>query len=336
MISRPDRQADLRAQHPGPSRSSGAVKVPAVPPLTGRDRWILRMLHEHRVLTVNQLAALAFPTAKIARRRLALLHHYRVLDRFRPLRPRGSAPFHWTLAPAGAAVLAAEAAASVRDLGYNHQTTLAIAHSLHLTHTLGINEWFTTLTTHHHDGGHMLAWWSQTRCQRLWGDLARPDAYGRYTHTPTGSTLDFFLEYDLATTSLTRVAAKLHGYSELARTTGLITPVLIWLPTSLRETNTRDALRRSWERLPDPGAVPVATAAAQLLAPLTDPSPADQVWLPLDRTVTRRLRLHELAAVWPRRTPPGPHHDTEQSAVTLGGQVLLAAPPPRPPTDEYR
>ncbi|WP_433759589.1 replication-relaxation family protein [Nocardia sp. CA-135398] len=338
MIARPDRQADLRAPQPARSRPSGPEKAPLVVPLTGRDHWILRMLHEHRVLTTNQLADLAFPTPKIARRRLAILHDYRVLDRFRPLRTRGSAPSHWTLAPAGATVLAAEAGTSVRELGYNHQQTLAIAHSLHLTHTLGVNEWFTALTTGHDgdrgDRGRVVAWWSQTRCQRLWGDLTRPDAFGRYTHT--GTTLDFFLEYDLATTALPRVAAKLHGYSELARTTGAITPVLFWVPTTIRETNTRHAVRQSWERLPDPDAVPVATAAAELLAPITDPSPADRVWLPLDTTGTSRLRLHELAAVWPRRTTPGTGIDAEHSAVTLGGQVMLAPPPPRPPTLEGR
>src|SRR5690606_25101413 len=133
-----------------------------------------------------------------------------------PQRTRGTAPYHWTLAPAGAAILAAEAAVTVRELGYNHQTTLAVAHSLHLTHTLGVNEWFTALTTHP-TGGQVVRWWSQTRCQRLWGDLARPDAYGRYTHHDT--VLDFFLEYDLGTTALPRVAAKLHGFAELARTT---------------------------------------------------------------------------------------------------------------------
>ncbi|MFX0578825.1 replication-relaxation family protein [Nocardia nepalensis] len=339
MIAHPDRQADLRAPRPDRPRSGDTVEL--VARLTERDRWILRMLHEHRVLTTNHLAELAFPTPKIALRRLSCLHTYGVLDRFRPLRTRGSAPFHWVLAPAGAAVLAAEAGTSVRDLGYNHQRTLAVAHSLHLTHTLGVNDWFTTLTSHyrHHyqeDGdGRVTAWWSQTRCQRLWGDLARPDAFGRYTHTKV--VLDFFLEYDLASTALPRVAAKLNGYSELARTTSLITPVLFWVPTALRETNTRHAVRQTWERLPDPETVPVATAAAELLAPFDHPSPADRVWLPLDTTSTSRLRLHELADVWPRRTPPDPEFDTEQSAATLGGQIMLAAPPPplRPPTLEY-
>ncbi|WP_431969555.1 replication-relaxation family protein [Nocardia sp. bgisy134] len=328
MISNPDRQADTRTPRPARPRDPS----PVVRGLTGRDRWILRMVHEHRVLTTDQLAALAFSTAKIARRRLAILHTYRLLDRFRPLRIRGSAPYHWTLAPAGASILAAEAGTSVRELGYNHQAALSVAHSLHLTHTLGVAEWFTALVTHPH-GGQVSRWWSQTRCQRLWGDLARPDAHGRYTHGE--DLLDFFVEYDLGTTALSRVAAKLHGFAELARTTGVITPVLLWVPTTAREANARAALRRTWERLPDPEAVPVATAAAEFLASVTAASPAGQVWLPLD-TDSGRRRLHELAAVWPRRTPPSSEVDPEPTWAPLSGVVALAPPPPQPPTSEYQ
>ncbi|UGT65083.1 replication-relaxation family protein [Nocardia asteroides] len=298
--------------------------------LTGRDRWILRMVYEHRVLTTGQLAELAFPTAKIARRRLPILHTYRVLDRFRPMRTRGSAPYHWTLAPAGAAILAAEAGVSVRELGYNHQSTLSVAHSLHLTHTLGVAEWFTALLTHPH-GGQVVRWWSQTRCQRLWGDLARPDAHGRYTHGE--DLLDFFLEYDLGTTSLPRVAAKLHGFAELARTTGVVVPVLLWVPTTLREANARVALRRTWERLPDPEAVPVATAAAEFLGSIPGTSPADQVWLPL-HTDTGRRYLRELSTLWPQRTPLQDSLDPESIWAPSSGTVALAPPPPSLPASE--
>ncbi|WP_040698608.1 replication-relaxation family protein [Nocardia vinacea] len=339
MISRPDRQADRRA--PRPERRTVRPRpvdtTALVARLTERDRWILRMLHEHRVLTTNQLATLAFPTPAIALRRLTLLHGYGVLERFRPLRTRGSAPVHWVLAPAGAAVLAAEAGITPRELGYNHQRTLAVAHSLHLTHTLGVSDWFATLTAHaprdeHGEQAQVQAWWSQTRCQRLWGDLARPDAFGRYTHAE--ATLDFFLEYDLASTTLSRVAAKLHGYGELARTTGVITPVLLWVPTMLREANAREALRQTWQRLPDPEAVPVATAAAELLRSIPEASPADQVWLPLDTDSDRR-RLHELTTAWPRQTPPATSVDTEQTSASLNGLVILAPPPPRPPASEF-
>ncbi|MCP2290802.1 replication-relaxation family protein [Nocardia amikacinitolerans] len=325
-ISKPERQANTREPRPNRPREPR----PIVGGLTGRDRWILRMVHEHRVLTTDHLAALAFPTAKLARRRLAVLYSYGVLDRFRPWRSKGSRPYHWTLAPAGASVLAGEAGIKVRELGYSHQTALSVAHSLHLKHALGVADWFTTLTTRP-GGGQVSRWWSQTRCQRLWGDLARPDAFGRYTRGE--DVLDFYLEYDLGSTALSRVAAKLHGFAELARTTGVITPVLLWVPTTEREANARAALRRTWERLPDPVAVPVATAAADLLAPATTASPAERVWLPL-HTDTGRQHLHGLTDVWPMRTPPNSELDTEPTWAPLAGLVALAPPPPLPPAIE--
>ncbi|MDN2497026.1 hypothetical protein FHY52_10005 [Nocardia nova] len=326
-ITRPDRQANRRAPRTVQTGLPVADSLRLVARLTDRDRWILRMAHEHRVLTTNQLAALAFPTPNLARRRLAELHRQGVLDRFRPFTTSGSAPWHWVLAPDGAAVLAAEAGAEVRELGYHARRRLDIAHSLHLTHTLGINDWFTTLTTTAHDHhAKVVAWWSESRCRRLWGDLARPDSFGRYTHHD--ARLDFFLEYDLATTNLTRVAAKLLGYSELARSTGVVTPILLWVPTARRETAARHALRDTAASLPDPAAVPVATAAADLFDTTSPhPSPADRVWLPLDSAHTSRLHLHELADAWPRRTPP-PQERTDDSPIILGGQIMLPPPPP--------
>uniref|UniRef100_UPI002454040C hypothetical protein n=1 Tax=Nocardia cyriacigeorgica TaxID=135487 RepID=UPI002454040C len=57
---------------------------------------------------------------------------------------------------------------------------------------------------------------------------------------------DFYLEYDLeSTTALSRVAAKLTGYAELARTTGVVAPVLLWVPSSAREARPTSAPRRA-------------------------------------------------------------------------------------------
>src|SRR5580704_2329713 len=86
--------------------------------LTPRDRWLLRMLHEHRVLTTTQITQLAFGTSRAATARLATLYRYRAIDRFRPLAPAGSAPLHFILDDAGAAVLAAEDGIPVAGLGY--------------------------------------------------------------------------------------------------------------------------------------------------------------------------------------------------------------------------
>ncbi|MFE3444983.1 replication-relaxation family protein [Nocardia sp. NPDC059180] len=333
MINRPARQTSLRparrsATLPGSEHAALAMR------LTRRDRWILRMLHEHRVLTTPQLAVLAFPTLKIARRRLLLLHRAAVIDRFRPFRAAGSAPAHWVLAPAGAAVLAAEIGVDVRDLAYRSERAVAIAHSLSLAHTVGVNDWFTRLANRHHQDSGLTAWWSETRCQRLWGDLTRPDGYGRYTHR--GHTLDFFLEYDLGSENTGQVTRKLHGYAELARTTGITTPLLIWTPSADRETHLRHALTISHRNLPEPGAVPVATAAADLLHHVSpSASPADRVWLPLESAATGRLRLHQLAAAWPHLTvAPQQNTATTTDSLDPGPHQLLPAPPPLPPRDE--
>ncbi|MEU1984415.1 replication-relaxation family protein [Nocardia sp. NPDC019395] len=328
MINRPLRQTDLRA--PRPTRAPATDHAGLVVRLTARDRWILRMLHEHRVLTTTQLADLAFPSLVTARRRLALLHRYRVVDRFRPLRTHGTAPGHWVLAPSGAAVVAAEAGIEVRHLRYRREHALAIAHSLQLAHTIGVNEWFTALATAP-GAGRVLAWSSETRCRRLWGDLVRPDAYGRYAHN--GATLDFFLEFVLGTVNLSSVAGKLTGYAELARSTGIITPVLFWVPTIGRETTLRRALLDSWRTLPDPAAVPVATAAAELLDDTEPhPSPADRVWLPLNATgVAERIALHHLPASWPHLTPPPPSND-DAGLPAPGEPTDLPPPSPTPPS----
>src|ERR1700730_19328362 len=78
--------------------------------LTARDRWLLRMLHEHRVLTTTQITELAFGTTRAATARLLTLYTHQAIDRFRPLARTGSAPWHFVLGPAGAHVLAADAA----------------------------------------------------------------------------------------------------------------------------------------------------------------------------------------------------------------------------------
>jgi Replication-relaxation len=65
--------------------------------LTERDRYLVRMVGEHRVLTTDQLAALGFGNVITARHRLSLLVRLGVLRRFRPRREVGSAPWHFLL-----------------------------------------------------------------------------------------------------------------------------------------------------------------------------------------------------------------------------------------------
>jgi hypothetical protein len=331
---------------PGPARSGGGRR-PAVTPdlvaelaarLTGRDRWLLAMLAEHRVLTTPLLAELGFDGRRQAERRLAQLWGWRCVDRFRPHTRlgQGSAPYHWVLDEAGAAVLAAAYGIAERELGYRRTAALAVAHSQRLGHTIGTNSLMTTLTTAHwHRGGRLAVWWGERRCTAAWGDLARPDAAGIW-HTPVGDRLGFAVEYDTGTEALARVAAKLADYTDLAVAAGQVLPVLFWLPSAAREA----ALLRLFDPTaltPTPaagatspaGGLLVATAAADHAAAAG--GPAGRVWRPATaaglrpaRRPVARVNLDQLAAAWPAGMLP-------VAALDVG--LGWPAPTPRPDDD---
>jgi hypothetical protein len=345
MITNPTRQRALRGHKPTrpTPRAANTAEHQAVLAwrLTPRDKWITRMLWEHRVLTSHNITALAFPSFRSGRQRLRELHTWGVVDRFQPFVTLGTAPMHYVLAPAGAAVLAAEDGLDVKELGYRHDRVFGVAHSLRLAHTVGVNEWFTALVDHarHQQPDEqvaLVAWWSETRCARHFGDLIKPDGYGRWQHG--NQQVEWFLEYDFGTEVLTKLAAKLTGYAALAQATGITTPLLVWLPTSRREATARQLLTRAWRELDDPRSVPVATATAELLDPdAAHPSPANQVWLPLDTPAggARRRTLSGLLDAWPHIAPP----------ITTSGDAphgpdaphpMLPPPPPMPPAASPR
>ena len=113
--------------------------------LTARDRWLLRMLHEHRVLTTGQITQLAFGTSRAATARMSVLYQLRAVDRFRPLAPAGSSPLHFILDEAGAAVIAAEDGTDASGLGYRRDRAAAIALSPRLAHDTGANGIFAAM-----------------------------------------------------------------------------------------------------------------------------------------------------------------------------------------------
>ncbi|MFF0147038.1 protein involved in plasmid replication-relaxation [Amycolatopsis sulphurea] len=344
MITNPTRQRTLRghkATWPTPRAANNADhQAMLARRLTLRDRWIIRMLHEHHVLTSHQITALAFPSFRSGRMRLRELFQWGVVDRFQPFITVGTAPMHYVLAPAGAAVLAAEDGLDVKELGYRHDRAFGIAHSLRLAHTVGVAEWFTALVdrarhSHAEERSTLGAWWSEARCARHFGDLIKPDAYGRWASA--GGEIEFFLEYDFGTEALAKLAGKLAGYAALAEATWITTPLLVWLPTSRREATARRLLARAWRELDDPCSVPVATAAAELLNPeAAHPSPADEVWLSLDTTsgnaVSARRELHRLLEAWPHVVPPHLSTDSQSALRPDSTPARMAvAPAPMPP-----
>jgi Replication-relaxation len=295
---------------PAPGAGPAAGRIPARPPvspaltarlagkLTGRDRWLLRMLHEHRVLTTTQIIRLGYGAPRRVQTRLGDLHRLRAIDRFRPLATAtaGSAPYHWVLDQAGAEVLAVEDALTLPELGYRRDRALDIAFSPRLAHTTGVNGLFTALAAARDGGGELACWWSERRCAAVWGDLARPDGYG-LCRDPDGQAADFFAEYDTGTEDLPKVMAKLAGYRELAARTGIATPVLFWLASGPRREQHLRALLT--EAGPVPG-VPVATATPASAAAAG--GPAGAAWLPAWQPGPR-LRLARLT---PRQAPAQP------------------------------
>jgi hypothetical protein len=315
VIHNPMPQRQLRGhlpQRPIPRSTNSAEHLAFLARrLTVRDRWLVRVLREHRVLTTHQIAQTLFPSARSANKRLRELFTWRVIDRFQPFVTTGAAPMHYVLDTAGAAVLAREDGIDPKKVGYRHETSIGIAHSLRLAHTVAVNGHFTTLISHAGTTNNtsLTAWWSESRCRKHFGDLTRPDAYARWR---VGDTeLEYFLEFDLGTENLRILASKLRGYENLATTTALTTPG--------REAAARRALQDALGQLDRPHLLPIATS--------TNDSPSIAAWLPINGC--RRLPLIELAEQWPDAGFSAVH-----DSLLTGDKSAseLTHPEPMPPT----
>ncbi len=246
--------------------------------LTDRDRLLLRLLDEHQVLTTPQITDVAFTGHRRCETRLRQLYLLRAVDRFRPLKAAGSAPFHWVLDQAGAAVLAAdhgETSTGDRSGPPTRSTrlracSLALASNPHLSHLVGSNSMFTGLlkSARSQPDCCLDQWWSAQRCAAEWGEVVRPDGYGRWRQR--GAEVEFLLEYDQGTERLHRLTGKLPGYAELLAAAGEPIPVLFVFLRAAREAEARRVLVPAARR---PG-IPVATTVLT-----TGVCAADPVWL---------------------------------------------------------
>ncbi|MEV0093734.1 replication-relaxation family protein [Streptomyces sp. NPDC050738] len=314
--SRYTARAATTRTRPTPARAKPDI-VALARRLTARDLWLTALIHEHRVLTAQQITRLAFTSTRSAQRRLRTLHHYGVLDSFRPLTVSGSAPEHYTLGPAGAQLLAAQAARDMTDTLWRPTSTGRIAYSPWLGHDTGVNELLTHLAAHtrHHPHTRLPLWLSENSCARRWGDIIRPDAYAHWTETtPHGERLlPFFLEYDTGSQTLARVEAKLPGYAAFTTATGTAPALLIHTRTASREL----ALRR---RLTDPARDLGLRLATASLDQTTD-TPHARWWMPLEPTAGR-LTLTGLAVRWHPLTPA-----TGLEATDADTPLTLPVPP---------
>lgn len=250
--------------------------------LTSRDRFILRALADHQVLTTGQIADLAFGSLRAAQQRLATLATLGAVGRFRRTLPAGSEPWRYYLAPAGAALVAAERGQPAPAARVIERRAVAMAASQRLGHLLGVNGFFASLAAAARASGGacvLSEWWSEQRCAAEYGTIVRPDGYGAWACA--GRVTGFFLEYDNGTETTTRVAAKLAQYADLADAEAADLLVLFWLPAPAREAALRSALGRA--------------ATAHVTAATATPAhgqPAGPVWLPLGPS--RRVSLADL------------------------------------------
>jgi hypothetical protein len=302
-----NRTSQSSARRPGTgARGKDEAALLAAPAhLTERDRWLVRLVGEHRVLTTGQLTALGFANLTTARHRLSALVRLGLLRRFRPHPPTGSAPWHYVLGPVGAALLGTEdrdenkwapQARADRQLG--------LERSPRLGHMTGRNQFFAALAAHAREhGGELREWLNETEAAAhivrdllvggIWDRLPRPDGAG--TWAEDGRAVSFLLEYDTGTEHLPVLAAKLDGYALLASVLAdagqAAPPLLFRFGSPRREQGARHALAACR----DSAAVRIATTAIDPYAT----SPAEPVWLPLTGHQGRQVRLIDLDAALP-------------------------------------
>lgn len=283
----------------GRRRIDDSLVLEAASRITERDRQLCRLLLEHQVLTTHQIQQISFTSQRRTELRLGQLHQLRVLDRFRPLAARGSAPQHWVLDTLGAVLLAAERGVDVSDLAWRRDKTIALAGSAQLAHLVGTNGFFCSLlaAARHQPDRQLTLWWPARRCAARWGSFVRPDGYGVWIEN--NRRTGFLLEHDTGSEPTSRLADKIDRYARLFAATEEQVWVLFHFPGPGREAQARRVLARR--------GVPIATGvlgAAQ--------TAADAVWLPvrsggLDACDGRRVRLAEL----PNPTSPGMEVSTD-------------------------
>jgi hypothetical protein len=267
--------------------------------LTERDRYIIRIVAEHRVLTTDQLAALAFDNIITARHRLDALARLGALNRFRPNRATGSAPWHYLLGPLGAVLLGAEDRDDRKWLPQVRAgRQVALQGSQRLAHMIGTNWFFVALADHARQGaGELRTWLTGSHTTQFFyqypislsalASVPQPDGLGVWAEG--GRPTAFMLEYDTGSEHLAQLAGKLDGYAKLAevmlRYHQQVPLLLFCFLTSRREQTARRALAACADSV----SLRIGTAAIDSRVTC----PAGQVWMPLHGS-DHQVRLTDL------------------------------------------
>ncbi|TKG59636.1 hypothetical protein FCN18_36635 [Prauserella endophytica] len=290
--------------------------------LVDRDRRLLALLAEHKVLTTNQIAAIEFLSVRRAQDRLRNLRELGVVFAFRESYVRGgTSQTRYALGYLGARLIAAQRAEKPPAPKAYTESLERLALWPKLEHQLGVNDFFCALAAHRNPArlreegregevGGLTQWWSEKRCTEFfWRYLGagretrlRPDGYGCWEEA--GRAVRFFLEHDTGTESLAKVTGKLDDYSDFP--TDAFGVLLFSVHAPRREIALRTALHRALVGH-DPGFV-IATAARDPYGAYGHADgPAGPIWgLCTPRSgdsASRRYRLAEL----PQRGPSVEH-----------------------------
>ncbi|WP_173158347.1 replication-relaxation family protein [Phytohabitans suffuscus] len=186
----------MTTTHPNPFTVPSPKPVPAdlfldeVGRTTGRDRWAILMIAEHRILTTAQLTTLGFhPDPAGTERRLRILSRRGWLDRFSigPTRTN-TIESVWCLGPLGA-VMATPPADPIPSPARTYRQQQRLWAHPHLAELWDLNQFFVNLAAHAraNDGTDLRAWWSPRTCHGVLTPAATPPGTASTSTTSSGT-----------------------------------------------------------------------------------------------------------------------------------------------------
>jgi protein involved in plasmid replication-relaxation len=278
-------RAQLRPRIDRPSALKNTILI-----LTDRDYAICLDIHEHRVLTSEQIFQLHFTSLGRARVRLHELTEKGVLMRFRPRATLGSHPWHYILDTAGARIVAARKEIEFEKLYFRANQLLELANSPRLAHLIDVNRFFCSLIyACRLDGGlRVPTWLGEAHTAATWDQIVRPDGFARIEGQ--GAAVSFFFEMDRSSEPHSRIDDKLNDYMEAGTYSDAPDALLFCFLTDQREVHVGKILWRSH----------LIVATTTLARHLRNPLGAN--WLVIGSSGRRRPLL-ELSSEHSRRFP---------------------------------
>ena len=176
--------------------------------LTDRDLEIIDCLASHRLLTSTMLTTLFFPSRRTASARLVMLNAFGIVTRFRA---QPSRTYYYSLDWHGQAIAALRRSERPPTRQAALWETRRLIVSGQRRHLEGVNSFMTLAHMASRDrGAKVIEWASEAQAATEFTHL-RPDGAATIRFA-NDRVVSFWLEYDTATQSLARLAAKVRRY----------------------------------------------------------------------------------------------------------------------------